>query len=73
MFEKPPLPQKHSDEWVSKLIELSSESIYCYEKYLLEETDWKQLAVKMKSLQTHISKYMGGAQTGIKGKKNIIE
>lgn len=59
MLDKP--TQKYSEEWTSKLIELSSDSVYCYEKYLLEETDWKQLAIKMKSLQKHISKYMGGA------------
>lgn len=60
MLDKP--TPKYSEEWTSKLIELSSDSVYCYEKYLLEETDWKQLAIKMKSLQKHISKYMGGSK-----------
>ena len=67
MIEK--TPTKHTEEWVAKLIELSSESVYCYEKYLLEEADWKQLAIKMKSLQKHIIKYMGGT----KEKKNTLE
>ncbi len=67
MIEKTPI--KHTDEWVAKLIELSTESVYCYEKYLLEEVDWKILAIKMKSLQKHISKYMGG----VREKKNTLE
>lgn len=59
MFEK---QSKHNDEWVSKLIELSTDSVFCYERYLLDKSDWKELAVKMKSLQKHIQKYMGGTQ-----------
>ena len=67
MIEK--TPTKHTEEWVAKLIELSSDSVYCYDKYLLEEADWKQLAIKMKSLQKHIINYMGGT----KDKKNTLE
>lgn len=62
MIEKP----KYSEEWTSKLIELSTESVYCYEKYLLDKSDWKELAIKMKSLQKHINKYMG---TSVSDKK----
>lgn len=61
MIDKTPGP-RYTEEWVSKLIELSSDSVYCYEKYLLDESDWKQLAVKMKTLQKHIIKYMGGTK-----------
>jgi hypothetical protein len=52
--------QKYTDEWVSRLIELATEGVFCYESYLLEKSDWKELAIKMKALQSHIEKYMGG-------------
>ncbi len=53
---------KYTDEWVSRLIELATEGVFCYERYLLDKSDWKELALKMKALQTHIEKYMGGTK-----------
>jgi len=61
MLEKPSRP-KYTEEWVSRLIELSNESVYSYEKYLLDEIGYKELAVKMKALQKHILRYMGGTK-----------
>jgi hypothetical protein len=57
---------KYTDEWVSRLIELSTEGVFCYERYLLDKSDWKELALKMKALQTHIEKYMGGSKSNKK-------
>ena len=61
MLDKSSKP-KYTEEWVSKLIELSNESVYSYEKYLLDEIGYKELAVKMKALQKHILRYMGGTK-----------
>ena len=50
---------RNNDTFVIKLIELSTECIDIYEKYLLDQTDHNSLAKKMKQLRTHVSKFMG--------------
>ena len=50
---------RNNDTFIIKLIELSTECIDTYEKYLLDQTDHNSLAKKMKQLRTHVSKFMG--------------
>ena len=39
------------DDWVIKLVEASKKSVDCYEKYLLDQIDYKELAKVMTELR----------------------
>ena len=47
MFSK---RNNHSDQWVSDLIDASTEAVQTYEDYLLDKTDHNKLAKVMKRL-----------------------
>jgi hypothetical protein len=50
-------PNKDTNqEYFLKLADLSAEAVYSYEKYLLDEIDYKKLAKIMKELRDHLEK-----------------
>jgi hypothetical protein len=49
MFSKKP-QHNHSDEWISTLIECSTEAVQAYEQYLLDKINHNKLAKVMKKL-----------------------
>lgn len=54
-----PKPNRNNDTYIIKLIEISTECVDVYEKYLLDQAGHNDLAKKMKQLRTHVSKFMG--------------
>jgi len=50
-------PNKDANqEYFLKLADLSAEAVYSYEKYLLDEIDYRKLAKVMKELRDHLEK-----------------
>lgn len=46
----------NNNEYCPKLVELSLEAVFAYEKYLLDQIDYKKLAKIMKELRDHLEK-----------------
>lgn len=47
---------KREQEYNSTLLELSADAVISYEKYLLDQLNYKELAKIMKTLRDHIDK-----------------
>lgn len=45
-----------NQDYFLKLADLSAEAVYGYEKYLLDQIDYKKLAKIMKELRDHLEK-----------------
>jgi len=48
--------EKKDEEYNTTLLELSADAVLSYEKYLLDQMNYKDLAKVMKNLRTHIEK-----------------
>lgn len=46
----------NNNDYYTKLAELSSEAVLGYEKYLLDQIDYRKLAKIMKELRDHLEK-----------------
>lgn len=47
---------KKDEEYNTTLLELAADAVLSYEKYLLDQMNYKDLAKIMKNLRTHIEK-----------------
>ena len=47
---------KKDEEYNTTLLELAADAVVSYEKYLLDQMNYKDLAKIMKNLRTHIEK-----------------